>query len=48
MDETNEQQFRKPHRHDGPNKYMDKHMMDGNNQMILKMHRPNNGRAYAP
>ena len=24
---TNEQQFRKPHRHDGPNQYMDKHMM---------------------
>lgn len=24
---TNEQQFRKPHRHDGSNQYMDKHMM---------------------
>ena len=31
---TNEQQFRKPHRHDGPNQYMDKHMMDGNNHMM--------------
>ncbi|WP_296003211.1 transcriptional regulator [uncultured Veillonella sp.] len=35
---TNEQQFRKPHRHNGPNMYMDQHMMDGNNQM-----RPQNG-----
>ena len=26
---TNEQQFRKPHRHDGPNMHMDQHMMDG-------------------
>lgn len=32
--QTNEQQFRKPHRHDGPNMHMDQHMMDGNNQMI--------------
>ncbi|MBS6327639.1 MAG: transcriptional regulator [Veillonella sp.] len=31
---TNEQQFRKPHRHDGPNMHMDQHMMDGNNQMM--------------
>ena len=31
---TNEQQFRKPHRHDGPNQYMDKHMMDRNNHMM--------------
>lgn len=31
---TNEQQFRKPHRHDGPNQYMDKNMMDGNNHMM--------------
>ena len=41
---TNEQQFRKPHRHDGSNMHMDQHMMDGNNQM---MHQdgmgPNNG-----
>ena len=33
---TNEQQFRKPHKHDGPNKHMDKHMdkpmMDGKGQ----------------
>ena len=41
---TNEQQFRKPHRHDGPNKYMDKHMMDGNNQMMPQDGMgPNNG-----
>lgn len=31
---TNEQQFRKPHRHDGPHMHMDQHMMDGNNQMM--------------
>ena len=41
---TNEQQFRKPHRHNGSNMHMDQHMMDGNNQM---MHQdgmgPNNG-----
>ena len=41
---TNEQQFRKPHRHDGPNQYMDKRMMDGNNQMIPQNGMgPNNG-----
>ena len=41
---TNEQQFRKPHRHDGPNKHMDKHMMDGNNQMMPQGGMgPNNG-----
>ena len=41
---TNEQQFRKPHRHNGSNMHMDQHMMDRNNQM---MHQdgmgPNNG-----
>ena len=31
---ANEQQFRKPHRHDGSNMHMDQHMMDGNNQMM--------------
>ncbi len=31
---TNEQQFRKPHRYDGPNMHMNQHMMDGNNQMM--------------
>ena len=31
---TNEQQFRKPHRHDGSNMHMDQHMMDRNNQMM--------------
>ena len=31
---TNEQHFRKPHRHDGSNMHMDQHMMDGNNQMM--------------
>ena len=42
--QTNEQQFRKPHRHDGPNQYMDKHMMDGNNQMMRQDGMgPNNG-----
>ena len=41
---TNEQQFRKPHRHDGPNMHMDKHMMDGNNQMMPQGGMgPNNG-----
>ena len=41
---TNEQQFRKPHRHDGPNQYMDKHMMDRNNQMMRQDGMgPNNG-----
>lgn len=41
---TNEQQFRKPHRHDGSNMHMDQHMMDGNNQMMPKNGMgPNNG-----
>ena len=41
---TNEQQFRKPHRHDGPNMHMDHHMMDGNNQMMPQDGiGPNNG-----
>lgn len=41
---TNEQQFRKPHRHDGPNMHMDQHMMDGNNQMMPQDGMgPNNG-----
>ena len=31
---TNEQQFRKPHRHDGSNMHMDQHMMDGNKHMM--------------
>ena len=42
--QTNEQQFRKPHRHDGPNMHMDQHMMDGNNQMMPQNGMgPNNG-----
>lgn len=41
---TNEQQFRKPHRHDGPNMHMDQHMMDGHNQMMSQDGMgPNNG-----
>ena len=41
---TNEQQFRKPHRHDGPNMHMNQHMMDGNNQMMPQDGMgPNNG-----
>lgn len=41
---TNEQQFRKPHRHDGSNMHMDQHMMDGNNQMMPQNGLgPNNG-----
>ena len=41
---TNEQQFRKPHRHDGSNMHMDHHMMDGNNQMMPQDGMgPNNG-----
>ena len=41
---TNEQQFRKPHRHDGPNMHMDQHMMDGHNQMMPQDGMgPNNG-----
>ena len=41
---TNEQQFRKPHRHDGPNMHMDQHMMDRNNQMMRQDGMgPNNG-----
>lgn len=42
---TNEQQFRKPHRHDGPNMHMNQHMMDRNNQMMRQdgMGGPNNG-----
>ena len=41
---TNEQQFRKPHRHDGPNMHMNQHMMDGNNQMMRQDGMgPNNG-----
>ena len=41
---TNEQQFRKPHRHDGSNMHMDQHMMDGNNQMMRQGGMgPNNG-----
>ena len=40
----NEQQFRKPHRHDGSNMHMDQHMMDGNNQMMRQDGMgPNNG-----
>ena len=31
---TNEQQFRKPPKHDGPNKHMDKHMMDGKGHQV--------------
>ena len=42
--QTNEQQFRKPHRHDGPNMHMDQHMMDGHNQMMPQDGMgPNNG-----
>ena len=41
---TNEQQFRKPHRHDGSNMHMDQHMMDGNNHMMPQDGMgPNNG-----
>ena len=41
---TNEQQFRKPHRYDGPNMHMDQHMMDGHNQMMPQDGMgPNNG-----
>lgn len=41
---TNEQQFKKPPKHDGPDKHMDKHMMDGNNQMMPQNGMgPNNG-----
>ena len=41
---TNEQQFRKPHKHDGSNMHMDQHMMDGNNQMMPQDGMgPNNG-----
>ena len=41
---TNEQQFIKPPKHDGPDKRMDKHMMDGNNQMMPQNGMgPNNG-----
>ena len=41
---TNEQRFRKPHRHDGPNMHMDQHMMDGHNQMMPQDGMgPNNG-----
>ena len=41
---TNEQQFRKPHRHDGSYMHMDQHMMDGNNQMMPQDGMgPNNG-----
>ena len=40
----NEQQFIKPHRHDGPNMHMDQHMMDGNNHMMPQDGMgPNNG-----
>ena len=41
---TNEQQFRKPHRHNGSYMHMDQHMMDGNNQMMRQDGMgPNNG-----
>ena len=41
---TNEQQFRKPHRHDGSYMHMDHHMMDRNNQMMRQDGMgPNNG-----
>ena len=41
---TNEQQFRKPPKHDRHDKYMDKHMKDGNNQMMPQNGMgPNNG-----
>lgn len=53
---TNEQQFRKPHRHDGSNMHMDQHMMDGNNQMMPQdgmgpnngQHMYQNGQPVAP
>ena len=46
---TNEQQFRKPHRHDGPNMHMDQHMMDGHNQMMPQDGMgPNNGQHMNP
>lgn len=41
---TNEQQFRKPHRHDGSYMHMDQHMMDRNNQIMRQDGMgPNNG-----
>lgn len=41
---TNEQQFRKPYRHDGSYMHMDHHMMDRNNQMMRQDGMgPNNG-----
>ena len=41
---TNEQQFRKPHRHDGSYMHMDQHMTDRNNQMMRQDGMgPNNG-----
>lgn len=41
---TNEQQFRKPPKHDGPDKHMDKQHMHDNNQMMPQDGMgPNNG-----
>ena len=41
---TNEQQFRKPPKHDGPDKHMDKqHMNDNNQKMPHDDMGPNNG-----
>ena len=46
---TNEQQFRKPHRHDGSYMHMDQHMMDRNNQMMRQDGMgPNNGQYMYP
>ena len=41
---TNEQQFKKPPKHDGPDKHMDKqHMKDNNQKMPQDSMGPNNG-----
>ena len=41
---TNEQQFKKPPKHDGPDKHMDKqHMKDNNQKMPQDGMGPNNG-----
>ena len=53
---TNEQQFRKPPKHDGPDKHIDKHHMKDNSQMMPQDgmepnngdHMPQNGQMHAP
>lgn len=45
---TNEQQFKKPPKHDGPDKHMDKHIMDGKGQQTPQDDKAPQGKAPQP